>query len=85
MAVKNVGVRELKAHATEILRQVEYGEEFVVTRRGRPVGRIVPVQPKQADGMGGLRGAFRHWPDLTMEDFEEAKRIWEPRDLDLDA
>lgn len=38
-----VTVTELKARATQIMREVAGGEEYVVLRRGRPVGVILPV------------------------------------------
>lgn len=37
------GVTEVKARLSEYLRRVRGGEEVVVTDRGRPVARIVPV------------------------------------------
>ena len=41
---KSVGVRELKAHAARIVREVrEARASYVVTHRGRPVGVILPV------------------------------------------
>jgi prevent-host-death family protein len=43
--VDTVGVRELKARASEIVRRVrERGEEIDVTYRGRVVARLVPVR-----------------------------------------
>jgi prevent-host-death family protein len=38
-----VGVRELKARLSAYLAAVQQGKEVVVTDRGRPVARIVPV------------------------------------------
>ena len=38
-----VGVRELRAHLSALLKQVREGHEFTVTDRGRPVARIVPI------------------------------------------
>lgn len=38
-----VGVRDLKAHLSKHLREVADGEEIVVTDRGTPVARIVPI------------------------------------------
>jgi len=38
-----VGVRELKARLSAYLAAVEQGKEVIVTDRGRPVARIVPV------------------------------------------
>jgi prevent-host-death family protein len=42
--VSSIGVRDLKAHASEILRRVEEeGEVIDVTRRGAVIARLVPV------------------------------------------
>jgi prevent-host-death family protein len=41
----DVGVRELKIHTSEILRQVrEEQVRYVVTHRGRPVALLMPVE-----------------------------------------
>lgn len=41
-----VGVRELKNEASEIIRAVrEEAAEYVVTFRGQPVAMILPVEP----------------------------------------
>lgn len=37
-----VSVAEAKAHLSELLNQVEAGEEIVITRRGQPVARLAP-------------------------------------------
>jgi len=37
------GIRELKAHLSSYLRRVEVGETVVITRHGKPIGRIVPI------------------------------------------
>jgi len=40
----DVGVRELKAHASEIIREVrERRARYVITYRGRPVGLLTPL------------------------------------------
>ena len=38
-----VGVRELRQRASELLRRVEAGETFEVTDRGRPVAMLAPL------------------------------------------
>ena len=43
MADLNVGIREAKANLSKLLRMVERGKEVVVTDRGRPVGKLVPI------------------------------------------
>jgi len=42
MAIE-VGIRELRADLSRWLRRVREGEEVLVTERGSPVARIVPV------------------------------------------
>jgi prevent-host-death family protein len=53
-----VGIRELRQHASAIVRRVAGGETFQVTDRGRPVAMLVGVS---APGLGGLeeRGLVR--------------------------
>jgi len=38
-----VGIRELRADLSRLIRRVQEGEEIVVTDRGKPVARIVPT------------------------------------------
>ena len=44
--MKAAAVSELKAHLSEYLNQVKSGAEVLVTDRGKPVARIVPVAEK---------------------------------------
>jgi prevent-host-death family protein len=41
--MESVGVRDLKASLSAYLRRVKAGETILVTERGQPVARIVPV------------------------------------------
>lgn len=45
MAETTVGIRELKARLSAYLRHVRSGRTLVITRRGKPIGRIVPLRP----------------------------------------
>ena len=80
-----VGVRQLKAQTSEILRRVEEGEEILVTRRGRACAKLIPAgpAPSREAGRPTLYGIFPDLPDATWEDFQELKeelnRIWEPK------
>ena len=52
--MKDVGIRGLKAHASEIVRQVaENRESYTVTRRGRPVGVLSPAGREPSPIAGG--------------------------------
>jgi prevent-host-death family protein len=40
----NVGIYEAKSKLSQLVEKVEAGEEVILTRRGRPVARIVTVR-----------------------------------------
>jgi len=45
-----VGIRELKIHASAILRRVrDEGEEYVITFHGRPVGMLIPIDGSRVE------------------------------------
>jgi prevent-host-death family protein len=82
--VRTIGVRELKARTSAVLRELRAGgAEFVITLRGRPVARLEPLPTDQVsaetDGMGSLRGALTELPRLDWDDFVRAKEVWRPR------
>ncbi|HWM64255.1 MAG TPA: type II toxin-antitoxin system prevent-host-death family antitoxin [Solirubrobacterales bacterium] len=54
--MREIGVRELKANLSSVLRDVERGEQVRVTVRGRPVADLVPAQAPQrySEGMRKL-------------------------------
>jgi prevent-host-death family protein len=41
--MERVGIRELKQNASSVMRRVAAGEIIEVTERGKPLGRIVPI------------------------------------------
>ena len=43
MAIMQVSIRELKSRLSHYLRLTKAGELVVITERGTPIGRIVPV------------------------------------------
>ncbi len=43
MKIINVGVREAKINLSKLLKRVMQGQEVIITDRGKPVGKIVPV------------------------------------------
>jgi len=46
--MKTVSLRDANQGFARYIREVEAGEEFVITRNGTPVARLVPVQPPGA-------------------------------------
>ena len=43
----SVGVREAKINLSKLLKSVIRGQEVVITDRGKPVGRLVPIPQDQ--------------------------------------
>jgi prevent-host-death family protein len=48
--MREIGVRELKTHLSEALREVARGEPLRVTVRGRAVADLVPTEPRRHEG-----------------------------------
>ncbi len=47
--MKTIGLFDAKTRLSELCREVaETGEEFVITRRGREIARLVPPAPGEA-------------------------------------
>jgi prevent-host-death family protein len=46
--MENIGVYEAKAHLASLLDRVENGEELTITRHGKPVARLVPIEATDA-------------------------------------
>jgi len=44
-----VRVTDLKNRATQIMRRVQNGHEFMVTKRGRPIAVILPIADDQLE------------------------------------
>ncbi len=75
------GVREFKAKVSEVLHDVESGEEVIITKRGKPCGKLTPVEDAGNTKLplSALRELLPNLPDADDEDFLEAKKIWEPQ------
>jgi prevent-host-death family protein len=45
MLMESVGSFEAKTHLPQLLERVAQGEEFTITKHGKPVARLVPAVP----------------------------------------
>ncbi|MEM1178236.1 MAG: type II toxin-antitoxin system prevent-host-death family antitoxin [Acidobacteriota bacterium] len=68
-----ISLREANQHLSRYIKRVEQGEDLVITRRGKPVARIVPVVPKpelspeQLKALARTRDRMRRGHDLGGE------------------
>lgn len=47
MRSASVGIRDAKMHLSKYLKMVQKGTEVIITDRGRPVGKIIPIHTKE--------------------------------------
>jgi len=61
--------RELRNDSGAILRAVEHGETFVVTRNGSPVAELVPLRRRTFVPAAQVLAMFAHEPPLDADRF----------------
>lgn len=49
--MERVGVFEAKTHLARLLRQVEAGERFLITRRDQPVAELIPATRRNPEAI----------------------------------
>lgn len=54
-----VNVHEAKTHLSRLLLRVAGGEEIIIARAGKPVARLVPIEPKTQRVIGQDDGLFK--------------------------
>jgi prevent-host-death family protein len=65
-----IAAGEFKARCLQLMDEVNRdGIELIITKRGAPVAKLVPVTPRQpADIFGALRGTVRIHGDIVSPD-----------------
>ncbi len=71
---RTITQRELRNESGKIMRALDRGERFVVTRNGVAVGELAPLRERQLVPVADVVAVFRDAPRLDRERFE--------RDLD---
>jgi prevent-host-death family protein len=47
MLAQKIGAFEAKTHFSQIIEKVENGADFIITKRGKPVAKIIPFEEKK--------------------------------------
>jgi prevent-host-death family protein len=76
-----VGVRELKANASALLERAEAGEAIVLSRRGRPVAVILPLELDLEAVIASNRAALETRRNEALEELARGESV-EVRHLD---
>lgn len=85
--METIGQRELRNDNAEIMRRVEAGEAFTVTRNGKPIADLVPHRSdrKRPATAGEVQEIFRRLPPMDVERWyrerEEDDVIFGPDDI----
>lgn len=61
--------RELRNNSGEIMRALDRGDSFVVTRRGVPVGELKPVGRRRFVSTSALLDSFKKLPPIDYDQF----------------
>lgn len=68
--MRTIGAFEAKTHLSEILEKASQGEETLITRRGIPIAKIVPVREDSVNTKSNLLQEFRQLrKKLTLGNF----------------
>jgi prevent-host-death family protein len=68
-APHEINQRELRNDSGEVMRAVERGELFTITRNGTPIGRLIPLRRRTFVPRQEVMAAFATAPVLDAERF----------------
>lgn len=70
--MREIQASDAKAHLSRLLDEVERGETIVITRRGRPVARIIPEagrsQHEIRDAIENIKELRKHTGKVSIEE-----------------
>ena len=65
---KKLTQRELRNNSGEVMRALDNGEDFIVTRNGKPVGELRPYLRRQFVPTKQIVAAFKNVPGIDYEE-----------------
>jgi len=79
--MSTVGAFEAKTHLAALLERVAHGETFTITRHGKPVAKLVPVDQRDPEQ---IKAAIRRMKEIAAghtlggdwREFRDAGRKW---------
>jgi prevent-host-death family protein len=78
--MRTISQREMRNESGQVLREVEEGQSFTVTRRGTPVARIVPYGSDAARSRPARRPAIFSFAELVRASSSSEEILAELRD-----
>ena len=78
---KEISQRELRNNSGKIMRSLDRGESFVVTRNGVPVGELRPIRRRLWVDTDAVVAAFRGAAPIDAERFRQDVDRWIDQDV----
>ncbi len=71
-SAKQISISEFKAKCLSLLDETgRTGKEYLVTRNGKPLAKVIPIQKKSQTSRGSLAGLVKLHGDIVSVDFSE--------------
>jgi prevent-host-death family protein len=82
---ESITQRELRNDGGEIMRRLDQGESFVITRNGVPVGELTPLRRHRFLAASAVVAIFRNAPAIDPDRFRADVDAWAGQDIGPDA
>ncbi len=66
---REITQRQLRNESGDVMRALDAGETFVITRNGVPVGELTPIRRRRFVSTAAALAALRHAPPIDFEQF----------------
>src|SRR4051812_3409779 len=77
---RRVSIREANLGLSSYIKAVENGDEVVITKRGRPVARLVPERQGKRKLTAKQQAALRRMQELAKKGLDLGPNPWPGRD-----
>lgn len=77
---RDITQRELRNESGEVMRGLDRGEEFTVTRNGVPVGQLRPIRRDQFVATDVVLAMFHNAPEIDPQKFREDVDVFVSQD-----
>lgn len=78
---ESITQRELRNESGEIMRRLDQGESFIVTRNGVPVGELTPMRRLRFVSAAAAVEIFRNAPAIDADRFRADVDAWAGQDI----
>ncbi len=76
--MRKVNIHEAKTHLSKLVEAASKGEPFIIARAGKPLVRVVPIEPPAVKlRLGFMKGEFTVPDDFDTMDQEELEKLFD--------